>query len=374
MVSVTGIALGQNADGRLELVATSADEEARDSVWHAYQTSPSGDWTGWHVFGRPGSAAPVTAPSLIQNAADGHLEVFVTSGDGTVWHRWQTTPNDDWSEWTSLGRPNGQLATSTPALALLPDSRVTAFVIADGIVWQASQRQPGTSSDWSAWSSLGQPGDGRAYSLSVELNADGRLEIFAVELSEQSFPRALWHRWQTTPGQNTWSDWSPLGTPIDQQEPGEQPVVGSSADGRLVLLTTDAEGAVWHRWQQTVSDSNSCAPWAALDRSANQFTEVTIGLDATGRLVLVAPSLDNGLWHTAQTAPGARTWASWSSLGSLAPVSVEDPTLANPTLRLNADGRMELFLRIWKTGDLYQLSATAPGHWWPHVGRLWPQP
>jgi hypothetical protein len=37
------------------------------------------------------------------------IEVFVRGTDNHVWHRYQTTPNGDWSEWEDLStyRPIG---------------------------------------------------------------------------------------------------------------------------------------------------------------------------------------------------------------------------------------------------------------------------
>jgi hypothetical protein len=34
---------------------------------------------------------------------DGRLEVFALSGrDNSVWHRWQTSPGNGWSDWAAL--------------------------------------------------------------------------------------------------------------------------------------------------------------------------------------------------------------------------------------------------------------------------------
>src|SRR5258705_9149579 len=35
--------------------------------------------------------------------ADGRLELFVLGGDKGAWHKWQSTPNGGWGEWSSLG-------------------------------------------------------------------------------------------------------------------------------------------------------------------------------------------------------------------------------------------------------------------------------
>jgi hypothetical protein len=365
---VTGIALGRNADGRLDLLATSAGEGPQPTVWHAWQTTHGGDWTEWRPFGKPGGGTPYPAPAVITHAVDGRLEVFITAGDGTVWHRWQTVPNRGWSPWDSLGKPGEQPATTTPVLALLPDSRVVAVVVAGGTVWQASQQQPGASPDWSAWSSLGRPGNGMADAVAIENNTDGRQELFAREVRNE-IAQGLWHRWRTAPGADDWSDWSPLGIPGERFAPGV-PVVDRSVDGRLFLFTV-ADETVWHRSQQSANGSESWMPWTSWPRRAGGFAHVGVAVDAIGRLVLVATSRSGtDLWATALSEPGASDWTEWSPLGSVAPGPAEDPTLGLST----SDGRMELFLRTPSTGGLYQLSATGPGRWWPFVGRQWSQP
>jgi hypothetical protein len=146
-----------------------------------------------------------------------------------------------------------------------------------------------------------------------------------------------------------------------------------STDGRLVLLTVPDDGAVWHRAQQTASNPDSWSQWVSLGSKEDGFFEVGVAMDATGRLVLVATAQSNRLWHTAQTTPSATTWRPWASLSAL-PVPLGDPTvptLRNPTLQKNSDGRMELFVKT--RGGLYQLRAIAKGEW-GNPGRLWADP
>src|SRR5690242_11758195 len=119
MPHLTGIALAPNKDGRLELLAISGREGSAagegpvavsppglaGAVWHAWQESPNGDWSGWYSFGQPGSGISGNAPAVARNS-DGRLQVVVIADDGTVWHRAQTAPSGfDWSDWRSLERP-----------------------------------------------------------------------------------------------------------------------------------------------------------------------------------------------------------------------------------------------------------------------------
>jgi hypothetical protein len=373
MPGLTGIALGQNEDGRLELVATSRDDGHPDTVWHAWQKTPSGDWSGWHPLGKPGAGDLFNVPAIIQHARDGRLELFVIGGDDAVWHRWQVEKNNGWSDLTRLSKPGGHAANFSPVLGLLPDARLAAFVTAGGAVWQASEKTQ-TTSDWEPWSSLGQPGGGQASDLALGILPGGRLQLYTTEVNHDFAGRAVWHRHQTARGSEDWTGWKSLGKPAGQHQPGP-PVVGMSADGRLVLLTVAGDGAVWHRFQQTAGDPNSWTPWVSLGRKENGFWQVGVAMDATTRLVLVATTQSNRLWHTAQTSQDAMSFAPWASLSTVPVPLAEptDPTLSDPTLRMNSDGRMELFVMTGQA-TLYQLRATGQGNWGNPLGRLWSHP
>jgi len=42
--------------------------------------------------------------TVVQNK-DGRLEMFKEQADGSVVHRWQVTPNGEWSDWAPFGKP-----------------------------------------------------------------------------------------------------------------------------------------------------------------------------------------------------------------------------------------------------------------------------
>jgi hypothetical protein len=195
MASVTGIALGVNKDKRLELVAITRGSAAPSGgVWHAHQTAPSGAWSGWESLGLPdNSAVSANAPAVAQDPND-RLDVVVISDNGTVWHRRQTASNGpQWSDWESLGQPGGLTATGTPVLAQNQDRRLEVFVTqredvenAQTTIWHAFQRAQG---DWSAFVSLGRPGSETDGPVAVARAADGRLLLFATEVTPQGSPR-----------------------------------------------------------------------------------------------------------------------------------------------------------------------------------------
>jgi hypothetical protein len=139
---------------------------------------------------------------------DGRVEAFTTATD-TIAHRWQTKPgqafNHSWSSFSTLAK-----GTEMTSVVANKDGRLELFTVtSDNEVlhrWQVSKG--GTWND--GWSSLGRPGGGKQNGsyISAIANHDGRLEVF-VETADG----AMFHRWQTKPGQTFVPEWSGMGTP-----------------------------------------------------------------------------------------------------------------------------------------------------------------
>ena len=98
--------LARSADGRLELfiIGIGSGDDKRLTVWHKWQTAPNNGWSNWTSRGTPPGvhyqwSGPAAAPS-----ADGRLELFLTYG-GELWQQFQTAPNNGWSSWTPRGKP-----------------------------------------------------------------------------------------------------------------------------------------------------------------------------------------------------------------------------------------------------------------------------
>ncbi|MDY8049632.1 hypothetical protein UY416_25415 [Paenibacillus polymyxa] len=87
------VAVGQNADGRLEVFII--DENL--SVKKSYQTAPNGSWNLW------GDVGLKCTSLFIGKNANGCLELFANADDSGAWHKLQKDPNSSWSEWETLG-------------------------------------------------------------------------------------------------------------------------------------------------------------------------------------------------------------------------------------------------------------------------------
>src|SRR5215471_8389413 len=220
-VLTSNVAVGQNADGRLEAFVRGTD----NAIWHNWQTAPNGAWSGWSSLG-----GVVLTPAAVGRNADGRLEIFAKGTDGAVWHNWQVTPGGGWSGWSSLAG----VVTSEIAVGKNVDGRLEIFARGtDGAVWHNWQVTPGGG--WSGWSSLAGV---ITSNIGVGQNADGRLEIFV-----RGTDGAVWHNWQVAPN-GGWSGWSSLGGVITSDIG-----VGQNADGRLEIFVRGTDDALWHNWQ-----------------------------------------------------------------------------------------------------------------------------
>jgi len=154
---------------------------------HTAQSAPNGGFGGWSRL----SGAVGLGQIAVGRNADGRLEVFaVDTADHLVWHIWQTSPNGSFGGWSWLrdAKGVGHIAVGSNA-----DGRLEVFATdtAAGLVWHTAQGVPnGAFGGWSRIFDAAGAGQ-----IAVGKNADGRLEVFALDRKEGS----AWHTWQTSP-------------------------------------------------------------------------------------------------------------------------------------------------------------------------------
>jgi hypothetical protein len=325
------IAVVKNQRGFLEGVATARDEDSKDATVTLWRLTNS----NWERLSEPSDQTSFEAPAVARNA-DGRLEAFV--GGGGVWHAWQTAPGSDfWTGWQSFGEPPEPVASQ---LALVPnkDGRLELFTLDfHAAVWHSWQTTPGD--DWTGWHSLGTPSDEVSLMLVdppvVTRNEDGRLELFMRGNDE-----GLWHCWQREAGSRPWALWSPLGSPSDQVKLSGPPMVARNRDGRLEVFAKASDGAIWHRWQQAAG----AGPWAAWSSlgtiEGSGELSVGVGAHADGQLALFAVRTDSGhIQERHQTAPN-NGWSAWGEI----PSDLWGP-VADMRVLLDGFGELHLLLR-----------------------------
>lgn len=182
------LTVGRNQDGRLEVFALSN----QFGLVHSYQESPSrGPWSSWAVLGKP-SGVSLTAMAVGQDAS-GILEILGLTTDGTLWHTWQTRPG--WSHWNSLGAPAG---LELQQLVVVQDGtgRLDVFGCANKAMWQIQQTAP--SSTWGGWLStwrIWRPLDGAPALQHAPSGSGG--SCWAVAKSEGALASWNGSQWST---------------------------------------------------------------------------------------------------------------------------------------------------------------------------------
>jgi hypothetical protein len=320
--SIGSIAVGVNADGRLEAFAAGADWQ----LWHQWQTKAGGSWWGfWPMTGNM-----LNAPAVAANA-DGRLEVFVHGSDRQLWHQWQTTPGGAWSGFVSMA---GQM-TDSPAVIANADGRLEVFVRGvDAQLWHQWQVTPG-----GAWSGFAPMTGNMTDTPAVARNADGRLEVFVRGSDGQ-----LWHQWQWKPGA-AWSGFFPMTGSIT-----DSPAVAMNADGRLEVFVRGSDAQMWHQWQLTPGGG-----WSSFAPMQGNITgSPAVIANADGRLEAFVRGADGSMWHQWQWKPGA----AWSGFASLQGQMTDSPVVSR-----NKDGRLEAFVRGADGGLWHQWQSTPGGAW-----------
>jgi hypothetical protein len=134
--SIGTLTVACNPDGTLE-AATTIDGDLVHIRQHVANQLPSPGGGGWarHDLERPSEHIAIRSPILIPDR-HGNLTVFVHGMDGNLWHRRQTAPNGNWSEWHRLGSPSDtEEGFLSPAVGQNQDGRLEAFIVHRGELW-----------------------------------------------------------------------------------------------------------------------------------------------------------------------------------------------------------------------------------------------
>jgi hypothetical protein len=373
MPKLTGIDVALDAEGRLHVVASSHAEGPGATMWHSHQDGPgTPEWSPWQPFGEPGPGDP-GAVTMYQVEATLQLgALVVSSGDGGVWHRLQTgLEPDKWSDWESLGQPDGDPVQGPVTTTTLEDGQVMAVVVAAGAVWQATATEDPVE-QWSAWSSLGrplasslgQPEVATVLAVSIATSSAGQSQLVALvewpDGATSSDRSVLWYRRLQ---EGDWSEWEPLIQPPGYSVPVGTPLLTASTRSEyLELFTRTSDGAVWRAAMQQIENPGEREPWAMLVHPGYSFGDLAIAVDYGTGLLLVAPtSTGNHLWY-ALSADAATTWSPLSPLSVVPEASAQDAgALTCPVLLEDGRNRMQLFVVVPATGNMCVLGADGPG-------------
>ena len=262
-VITSNIAIGTNADGRLEVFARGTDS----ALWHKWQVAPNGSWSGWASQG-----GVLTSNIAVARNADGRLEVFARGTDNALWHKWQ------WRQ-TARARAGRQRRRTDIRHRgwRNADGRLEVFVRGtDSAMWHKWQMAPNGA--WSGWASQG--GVLTSQHRNRTQSPSGRLEAFV-----RGTDNALWHKWQIAPN-SACSDWASEGRHLTSNI-----AVGTNADGRLEVFVRGTDNALWHKWQVRVFAAVRQAVTRGTETSPRQMPSDHLDMELESRITGHAGSL-----------------------------------------------------------------------------------
>ncbi len=181
-------------NGKLYIFGTNA----QGALWGRSEiVAGSGAFTSWI----PISGVPVLRAVAAESTIAGNVQLFGLGRTGDIWHCWTIATNCAPAGWSLL---DGQLKTI--AAARNATGAVAIFgVNAQNQLWRRDS-VPGVVNVWLPWEQLDVPANvGTLRSVAAEANADGRIELVAVNLAGQ-----VWRRSQVGPGTSTYTAWTQL--------------------------------------------------------------------------------------------------------------------------------------------------------------------
>jgi hypothetical protein len=155
--------------------------------------------------------------------------------------------------------------------------------------------------------SLGGPAGGSQRAPAVAQNADGRLELYTVDVNH-----VVWRNYETNANAG-WSGWASLSGSITSRI-----TTGHNLDGRIEIFGVGTDGNVYHNYQSP-NPGSAFAGWVSMGVGGGAVKAgdaIAVGNDADGRLDISAVSSANAVWNNYQY-PGANSssWNGWGSLG-----------------------------------------------------------
>ena len=331
-----------NADGRQVVFGLAGS----GTLFHNWQTAPSGPWSGWYAFGNPDDDASLTHVAAGVNS-DGRLAVVAADTFGIVWYNAQVAPSQGWGAWVHVP---GVMDVTTVAVARQRNGFLLLFANGGGTLSVCTQ----TPSGWTRWQALTSPTPGLAVeTFAVGTNYDGRIEV-AATFADNSVANIF----QTAPN-GSWSSWEWIAA-FDTSDSLDGIAMARQEGGWLTTIVSGTSGDLFYRYQQAAGEATpSAIVWSQWARIANPagvaVDRVTLAHDGDGRLQVFAIGSDLALWHLTQSAINVPRWNPWVSLGTEAGGGLA----GQPAIGRNADGRLDAFVPT-SAGSIGYVSQAQP--------------
>ena len=323
-----------NGDGRLEVFRGTGG-----GIQHKWQKTPNGQWSAWSSLAGPIHGAPVAVTDY-----DGRVEVFGTASNGALYHAWQKTPGGTWSAWGSLG---GSVTSGQFSVFMNWDGRLEMFTVTSNgeVAAPVADRRPVAS--WSGWAQRRPPG-GRSARLSTTMRIAGGCRPGGGHLDHRA-------RVDRGPDRVPGGDWSGGGCSTRPTSTNPEPADGRHAhhrpadlDGRIEMSLVRHERSTLVCAQRGLLPGRVTTSKHACVNGGMSSGNLAVGRNVDGRLEVMDQRSGGTVVHAWQTSPGGSWYAA-----SLLPSSIG--SIPAPIQQLaDLDGRLELFSpqggkHVWQT-------------------------
>lgn len=241
--------------------------------------------------------------------SDGRLEIYGIGPDGTLYQRYELSPDADWSLW-GVHRAPGNVGTDV-IRAPAPDGRLYVASLDRGVL--SLRRQQSANAGFEA-QDVRTGHDLRSVALAI--NQDGTVAAFAIGGSEM-----LYYLSQQQPESGDWSDWSLVGgdslraNPLPASGSLEAFIVRSqvlsAARNRNGALSAFAIGSTGSVVVATQAQPNSRS-WSWTSLGGHDIDAISARTNRFGEITLVALGGDHALYARQQAKSGE--WSEWMQL------------------------------------------------------------
>ncbi|HZQ47400.1 MAG TPA: hypothetical protein VFC07_10340, partial [Verrucomicrobiae bacterium] len=313
----------RTSDGRLEVFAVGHS----GFLYHNYQTSPGGSWSGWVAMGTSGNVWAQNGLPAVGVNADGRLEVFITGTDGTINHIYQKTAGSSaTTNWSSFATLISSHVSQTAKLTVGKWSNgvMDLFVIGtDGALYHVNQTAP--NAGWGSWNSLGGTWSQDA-DIAIGNDLNGEEDVFVIGNTGN-----LYNNWQTAVNGASWHGWNDIGGTLNETA---RTALGRNSDGRLEFFTLGTDGVSYHNWETSANGQTAWNGWASLGGNWEADAKTVVASDQNGALEVFLIGKTGNLYHNYQSG----SWTGWLSLTGSFSQNIR------PCVGMNSSGKMEVFL------------------------------
>lgn len=265
------------ASNHLEYFGVGSD----NAIWHAWW-----DGSGWNGPQSLGGYC-ITGPAAISrsNAA---MDVFVRSSDNQIWTTYWTPTTG----WPGGWAPLGGTGSNAPGACSQNTGHMEVFV--RGTDNQVYRRAWSSTSGWGAgWTTLGGAASSAPAAVSRK---NGRMDVFVLSGTN------LWTTWYTSSA--GWAGgWAPLGAPPVTGGCASSPAAASWSATRADVFVKDANGKLWRRFCDEVTDGSGNVKWSAWEPvwgSSVASAPAVVSRHTAGAYDLVARRSDDVMLHNWQ--------------------------------------------------------------------------